>query len=224
MTKAARRAVNFRVINFVVVVVLLVATGVAAAGASPKIVEPSANPVVVQPAAGGKLQPFTIRVSGFQPGEQVYIEQCDGVAITDPHWTPTVDCDIGTSPAPVFTPSSGIVVFGKDDLNHRLVPFRGSSPQGEFSCFGATAQKGNPNFGTCKIRISTNNTQPTKDQLFLELVLAGHAGSSGSSSGSGSGSSSSGATIALIVVGVAVVLLLVGFATFRSRRRRAAGT
>jgi hypothetical protein len=199
-----------------VIVVLLVVSGAAPAAASPKIVEPGASPFTVQPAAGGKLQPFTIRASGFQPGQQVYVEQCDGVAITDPHWTPDVDCDIATSPAPVFTPASGTVVFSATDLNHRFTPVQGLSPQGDFACFTATSPTGIPHFDTCKVRISTNNTQATTDQLFIGLSLSGHGGSTKSKSSSGSSSAG-----ILVAVGVVIAALLLA-AVFMLRRRRAA--
>jgi hypothetical protein len=209
---AARRTVNALVIG-----VLFVVSAGTAAAAAPKIVKPSESPFIVQAAAGGKLQPFTIRASGFQPGQQVYVEQCDGIAITDPHWTPAVDCDIGTSPAPVFAPASGVVEFAKVDLNHRFTPIMGLSPQGGFACFTTTAPKGIPHFDTCKLRISTNNTQPTKDQLFLELVLPGHAVAQASSSSSGT------SPIVFVAIGV-LVAAVVAVATVIGLRARRAST
>src|SRR4051812_18679409 len=116
----------------VVLAAAYVGVGSGIAGATPQITEPSANPYTVQPADGGKLAPFTISVGGFAPGQQVFVEQCDGVAVTDPHWSASVDCDPGTAPAPVFVPASGIAVFDKDNLNHRFTPVQGTSPQGFF--------------------------------------------------------------------------------------------
>ena len=213
MRHAARRSVEL-----LVIVVLFVAVfgfaAVAMAAASPKIVEPSKSPYTLQLDSAGKLQPFTIRASGYQSGQQVYVEQCDGIAITDPHWSPAVDCDIGTSPAPVFAPASGIVEFPKDDLNHRFTPVMGLSPQGDFACFTTAAANGVPHFDTCKVRISTNNTQATKDQLFVELVLPGHAGAKASSSSSGL----SPIAIAAIGVLIAVVVAVATAIGLRARR------
>ena len=100
MRHAARRSVELLVFVALFVAVFGFAA-MAMAAASPKIVEPSKSPYTLQLDSAGKLQPFTIRASGFQSGQQVYVEQCDGVAITDPHWTPAVDCDIGTAGAGV---------------------------------------------------------------------------------------------------------------------------
>src|SRR5258708_31324677 len=128
----------------VLLVAIFVALDATTATATPRIVEPNASTYTVQPAAAGKLAPFTITVDGFRPGQQGFVEQCDGVAVTDPHWTPSVDCDAGTSPAPVFTPASGTVVFDKVNLNHRFTPVKGLSPQGSFLCFGSSKRAGLP--------------------------------------------------------------------------------
>lgn len=199
--------------------VLLAATfftvGAGTATATPRIVEPSASPYIVQPAAAGKLAPFTITVDGFRPGQQVYVEQCDGVAITDPHWTPSVDCDSGTSPAPVFTPASGTVVFDKANLNHRFTPVKGLSPQGDFVCFGSSTLAGVPAYPTCKVRVSTNNGQSTTDQVFVELVPVGYRPSTSPTSSA----SSSSTTAALVGVGVVVIAAIAAVIVLRLRRR-----
>ena len=117
----------------------------------------------------------------------------------------------------MFAPASGTVEFGKDDLNHRFTPILGLSPQGGFACFTTSAPNGIPHFDTCKVRISTNNTQPTKDQLFLELVLPGHAGVQASSSSSGT------SPIVFVAIGV-LVAAVVAVATVIGLRARRAST
>ena len=200
--------------------VLTTATVVAAtattAGAAPQITAPSTNPYVVQSAGAGKLAPFTVTATGFRPGQQVFIEQCDGLAITDPHWTPSIDCDAGTSPAPVFTPPSGTVVFDKDSANHRFTPVLGLTPQSQFVCFEASKTPGVPGFNTCKVRISSNNAQPTTDQVFLDMAPVGYHAPKPASS-----SSSSSTTIVLVVVGALVVVILGAGVALRTRRRPA---
>ena len=213
--------------HLLLAVALFVVVGAGMAAAAPKLIEPSANPYKVQVLSNGKLAPITISASGFQPGQQVYVEQCDGNPDTAPNWTPSIDCDIGTSPAPVFTPASGTVVFDTSDLNHRFTPVKGLSPEGNFACFTSTSPSGVPHFNTCQVRISTNNTQATTDQIFLELTMAGQAGTTGSAAAASSSSSSS-STVVFVVLGVVVVVLLGGALLLRSRRaaqpRRAATT
>jgi hypothetical protein len=186
--------------------VALVVTVPAVTGAA-VVVEPKASPYVVTPVAGGKLAPIEIKVSGFKSGQNVYVEQCDGLEITDPHWNPAIDCDTGTSPAAVFVPPSGIAVFGSNDPNHRFTPVRGQSPQGNFACFVTESAVGVPHFDRCKVRISTNNAQPTKDQVFFEIALTAPKSSSSSSS-----------TTALVVVGAALVVIAGGIIVVRGRR------
>ena len=183
-----------------------------AAGAAPQIVAPGSGTYTVQTDANGKLAPIAVTVKGYTPGQQVYIEQCDGLAITDPHWTPAIDCDVGTSPAPVFTPPSGTVVFDPANVNHRFTPVKGLSPQGNFACFATTSGKpGVPAFPTCKVRISTDNSQATTDQVFFDLAPPGtHASSS---------SSSSTLTIVLVIAGAVVLVLLGGLFVVRRRPR-----
>ena len=72
-------------------------------------------------------QPLSVRVagSGFGPGALVYIEQCDGTAPTAVGWSPTANCDLGSSNAPVLADANGRVVFQPDDANHAFAPFEG---------------------------------------------------------------------------------------------------
>ena len=66
------------------------------------------------------------------------------------------------------------MTFGSGDLNHRFVPFRGTSPQGLFDCLGptdASTGSGNPSFNDCQVRLSTNNATSTSDQVFFAIQV-----------------------------------------------------
>jgi hypothetical protein len=161
------------------VVVALTATvlvaGVAGpAGATTAISSPTGNPYVVPGNAGGDPQPFNITATGFAPTTNVYVEQCDGTAPTAVGWDPTVNCDLGTSPAPVVADGSGNVSFPTTDPNHAVHPFKGASPQGIFNCLSPNdpaISNGLPTSRSCQIRVSTSNSAATTDQVFLKIQL-----------------------------------------------------
>lgn len=138
------------------------------------VTQPTATPMVAPANAAGAPYAFTVSASGFEPGVNVYIEQCDGTSTSDVFWDPTLNCDLGTSPAPSVADASGNVTFGSGDVNHRFVPFRGESPQGLFDCLGpndAPTGSGSPSFTNCQVRVSSNNTSVTSDQVFFALRL-----------------------------------------------------
>ncbi|CAN5713990.1 hypothetical protein BH10ACT1_BH10ACT1_05500 [soil metagenome] len=133
-----------------------------------------ASPFTVPGDATGTPQSFTVNGSGFTPGTQVYIEQCDGVSPTSAGWLPTEHCDLGTSPSARIVPASGNVTFPANDNNWGFQPFKGLSPQGMFTCGSATdtdPNDGLPFFKNCTVRISTSNANATADQAFVTLVL-----------------------------------------------------
>jgi hypothetical protein len=155
-------------------VVVVVVVAFAGAANAAQLVQPAASPYRVTLDAGSHPQPFTIVASGFAPDQQVFVEQCDGTSPSAPNWDPTIDCDSGSSPAPVVAGSDGRVTFPAGDLNHRFLPFVGESPQSEFSCLaaGATAgAAGVPSFSTCQVRVSSNNAAVTADQLMFTIAL-----------------------------------------------------
>ena len=150
------------------------------------ILQPLTTPYQAQfvnpanPALG--LAPLTIVASGFTPGAQVFIEQCDGNAPTVPNWDPTINCDSGTSPAPVIADSSGVAYFDAGSANHKFVPFKGESPQGDFNCIGLSdpplaPTDSVPDFDDCQVRVSSSNTMSTDDQQFFGLVVPNNPGS-----------------------------------------------
>ena len=51
--------------------------------------------------------PFTIKVSGFLPEAEIFVEQCDGTSPENQKWSPTVDCDYGTQAAPLRADANG---------------------------------------------------------------------------------------------------------------------
>jgi len=152
------------------------AGAVVAAGpawAATAITNPAAEPFTV-PGTAGSPNPFTITATGFTAGSNIFVEQCDRVAPTTVGWDPSVNCDLGSSPAAATADGTGAVTFDSADLNHAFHPFKGASPQGIFNCLSLndpSPNNGLPDFRTCKIRVSTNNSMATADQVFRTLVL-----------------------------------------------------
>jgi hypothetical protein len=196
-------------------IVVICGVAVAAHGAT-SITEPTGNPYQVPLDAQGNVVPFTVVAKGFPPNSNVFVMQCDGRHPSDPNWSPDRDCDSGTSPPPAIADASGTVRFDAANPNRRLVVVKGPSPQGIFNCVPQGTKAPNNlvrSFTTCQIRVSTNNAQPTADQVFVPIVF----GSRGSSS-----SSSSSNTWKVVVVAVAVVVLLaIGGGLLLVRRRAA---
>lgn len=132
------------------------------------------SPYAVPGDSQGTPQPFDITFGGFSQGNQVYVEQCDGVSPSTSGWTPIAHCDLGTSPAAVVANASGAGTFVGTDPNFGFTPFKGASPQGQFNCIAtgeANPNNGLPTFTNCQVRISTNNTAVTADQAFLPISL-----------------------------------------------------
>jgi hypothetical protein len=201
---------------------LLAASGIVAslivapAVAATRIVEPTTNPYHVTLDASGAPQPFTVAASGFPADANVFAEQCDGRATSDPNWSPTRDCDAGSAPGPVSADSTGTAKFDATNPNRRILVFLGPSPQSIFNCLapGAPDPKNQlRNFTTCQIRVSTNNAQATADQVFLPIVF----GASAAKSSNGE----SKLPVVLAVVGVLLIAAIAAFVLARSRARTA---
>jgi hypothetical protein len=71
------------------------------------ITTPTGNPYVVAGNASGQPQSFTVTASGFPATSPVFIEQCDGVATTDPSWDVTQKCQGSGTPSIVFSGAGG---------------------------------------------------------------------------------------------------------------------
>jgi hypothetical protein len=158
---------------------LVIACAVTPACAA-EIVQPGASYMAF--AAGpATLAPFTIVAQGFSPGSRVYVEQCDGTSPSASQWSPTIDCDLGTSPAGASADSRGRVAFDARDRNHAFRPFRGTSPEGLFNCLGphqASPHNGLLDSRRCSVRVSTTNAAATGDQVFFALVVPDPPGAS----------------------------------------------
>lgn len=140
---------------------IMVSTMLASVAGAAQLQQPAnASPYHVALDAGSHPAPFTIAVAGFAAGQQVFVEQCDGTSPSTPNWDPTINCDPGSSPAPVVADADGRAVFIADSANHRFTPFVGRSPQDEFSCTT-----------TCQVRVSSNNAASTTDQVMFSIAL-----------------------------------------------------
>jgi hypothetical protein len=172
------RIPRFRIIAILVLAVGSVSGFATRVGAS-TITVPSGPPRVDANA------PLTVVATGFRPSENVYIEQCDGVPPSALRWSPTLDCDNGSSPPAVIADAQGTATFSGDDLSRAFRPFEGESPSSLFNCMSAGKRPPNNQLATftnCKVRVSSNNASATGDQVFLPIVLTGHSVPSGSSS------------------------------------------
>lgn len=157
-------------------VVMLIAAAPALAATT--VTEPSDQPVRVGVDAQGYPAPVTVVARGFEPYASVYIEQCNGKTPGDGEWSPGLDCDFGSAPAAAIADASGVVTFAAGDRNHAVRPFFGAGPQRLFNCLGpssASPQDEVDDFRNCQIRVSTNNTTETDDQVFVRLELPNKA-------------------------------------------------
>src|SRR6478672_6473565 len=110
MTRADHHSAR-RALTVAAVVAVGLFTLAPAAGAATAITQPTENPYHVALDAQGKPEPFTVVASGFPLRTAVFVEQCNGRSPSDPNWSPTVDCDIASSQAPVYADSKGIARF-----------------------------------------------------------------------------------------------------------------
>ena len=162
--------------SLVVMVAVVATLGSASAAFAGTITTPTGNPFAVPGDASGNPVAFTVVGSGYTPGSLVSVEQCNGVLPTDPSWSPTSDCDLGSSPSPVVVDATGKATFTATDPNHGFTPFKGESPQSLFNCLspnGPALQGSNglPDYRNCQVRVSTSNTTSTADQAFFAIQL-----------------------------------------------------
>jgi hypothetical protein len=188
--------------------------------AETSVVEPASQPYELTMGSSNRPEPFTVVASGFPAGSLVYIEQCDGKAPTSENWKPTLNCDLGTSPAAAIVDADGVATFDAGDANHAFHPFVGESPQQLFNCVAKTSdapKNSLPTSTTCNVRVSSNNYASTDDQAFFTLAMPGASAGDDSSSSSSSSSSTT-----AIVVAVVLGLVVVGGGVFLFTRRRRA--
>jgi hypothetical protein len=161
--------------------VLIVAVAIAtvsafavAAYAATGVSSPTPLRFTVPGDSGGAPQSVTIAASGFAPGAPVFIEQCNGVDPTSTGWSPTSNCDLGSSPSPVNAGDDGTATFPANDPNFGFTAFKGESPQSLFNCLAAnqpSPANGLTDYRNCQVRLSTNNVVVTSDQVFFQLAL-----------------------------------------------------
>jgi hypothetical protein len=162
-----------RLVEAATVVAALLTVGVTRADAA-SFTEPQGSPIHVATDAQGHPKALTVAVAGFASGALVYVEQCDGIDASSHDWSPTIDCDLGNSPAAVVVTHDGTATFDPSDASHRFVPFAGPSPQSLFNCVPSgdrAPANGLPSFPSCQVRVSTSPTLATPDQMFLALAL-----------------------------------------------------
>jgi hypothetical protein len=135
----------------------------------------AAAAVITEPAGpfavGGGPAAFRVVAQGFAPDANVFVEQCDGVPVSQAGWSPTIDCDLGSSPPPASADAIGVATF---DGSKIFQPFQGESPQSLFNCLSAhQAAPANRlrSYTNCQIRVSTNNASATTDQTLIAIVL-----------------------------------------------------
>jgi hypothetical protein len=164
---------SLRFVQAAMVAAVLVTIAVTRADAA-SFTEPQGSLIHVATDAQGHPKALTVSVTGYARGALVYVEQCDGVDPNSHDWSPTIDCDLGNSPAAVVVTRDGTATFDPSDPSHRFVPFAGASPQSLFNCVPSgdrAPANGLPSFATCRVRVSTSPTLATPDQIFLALAL-----------------------------------------------------
>lgn len=167
------RARILRTLGWFLAALVFASTFSGARASAATIVKP-VSPFVAPVDAAGHLVPIEVRATGFLRNTAVFVEQCDGVSPTTTRWEPTEHCDLGGSPAAANADASGSVTFSPSDSAHAFVPFVGESPQQIFNCnssAGKAPSNGLPNFTNCQLRVSSNNTIATADQMFIALTL-----------------------------------------------------
>jgi hypothetical protein len=137
---------------------------VGAPPASAAILKPASRPYVVALNAKGDPEPFTIRASGYEPQEPVYLEICDGGPATEAGWSPTVDCDGTTSGAAVAANGQGVATFAVGGQSEVLL-FRGASPTRSFNCLAPADinRAATPKAGMGNVVPSAHRTYPPAD-------------------------------------------------------------
>jgi hypothetical protein len=155
----------------------VVALGTSGNAFASTITQPSTSPFAVPgsiSATIGSPQSVDVTATGFTAGQNVFIEQCDGVDPASATWSVTIDCDFGQSPGPAIADDSGTAMFTGAGNNFQAFKNGKTEAQNKFNCLAPDDRdpgNGKPSFTTCRIRVSTNNTAVTGDQSFLLITL-----------------------------------------------------
>jgi hypothetical protein len=162
---------------------------------------PFTVPVVQSGAQAGTPLPFPVAGTGYLTNQNVFIEICDGLPSSNPAWDPTADCDLVTSPAAsTAQTTAGNVSWPATLPSNSIGDFRGQSPQQIFNCVaqqdvpsgtpqnsdgsynldgvnGGNTQNGEPiaqgveSWLNCQVRMSSNNSSSTTDQVFITTTI-----------------------------------------------------
>jgi hypothetical protein len=149
---------------------------------------PPTNPFTVPlNAAGTGPAPFEIVASGYSPGTSVFVMICDGESPSTLNWSPTVNCDNGTSPQQQEAMgASGTATWNPAvSKNQDIFVFDGESPGDQFNCYypgeldnGVAYSNGQidpsdglPSWTNCQIRVASTDAAVTTDQVFATMTL-----------------------------------------------------
>jgi hypothetical protein len=195
------------------------AVPLSAAAATTSITEPTGNPYHVALDANGQPITFTVVARGFPQFTNVFVEQCDPLPPSTPNWSPASDCDIETSGAAANADKAGVVRFDASDPSLAFHPFVGAGPSTLFNCLtahGKPIKNDVPSYHSCQIRVASNPSHATNDQVFLPIVL----GPGTPESDSAHPSKSSRSSTTAILLGIAGVVVVGGVVTALVLRRR----
>jgi hypothetical protein len=184
---------RFLVLAGTIAAVIVLITGVSFALT---ITQPVGNPFTVPDDGAGNPVPFTIVATGFTQFQQVFVQECDGVPPTAPHYSATDHCDLASGNSPAVADAAGTATFAADDANHRLNVFKGESPQSLFNCLGPddppmTQVNSLPDFHDCQVRVSAGTPGDTAAQAYFSIVLPDSPGDTTTSSSSTTSTSTS---------------------------------
>ncbi len=168
MRLGVRRLVGVAVL---VAAALLIVGGVAF-GAT-QITTPGTSPFAIPGDGAGNPLPIDVVATGYQAGQNVFIEQCDGVDPSTPAWSVAIDCDFGFSPSPAIADNNGTASFVGDGNNFQAFK-DGRDAQNKFNCIGPNdppSNNGKTDYKTCRIRVASNASSATGDQTFLSITM-----------------------------------------------------
>jgi hypothetical protein len=171
LRKVSRRGVAAAITGAVLI-------GTASVAFATQITQPSTSPYAVPgdvTATIGTPQAVDVVATGFIPGQNVFIEQCDGKDPADPTWSVSIDCDFGLAPSAAIATDTGEADFV--GAGNNFVAFKNgkTEAQNKFNCIGhddPPTNNGKTDWTTCRIRVDVNPSgPPTGEQAFLPITL-----------------------------------------------------
>jgi hypothetical protein len=171
--------------GLVATIATAVLIGTASVAFATTITTPSTSPYAipgdVSPTVGNPVG-VDVVATGFNDQQNVFLTQCDGNDPAGQGWSVTNDCDFGDAPGPTTAVSpdpshptgTAVASFIGDGNNFQAFRNGKLEAQKKFNCLGPddpSPSNGLPDFRTCKIRVSSNNTTATGDQAFLDFTM-----------------------------------------------------